>query len=232
MFINAYKNALAVLARKPFVLWGLSLMSGLLTILASLFFGIIPAIGVAVSYLLTCGMAKVYLDGLMGKPVYSDQLFAGFNSGCMRIIGGMAWSSLWVLIWGLVPIVGPIIAIVKAYSYRFVPYILVSCPEVSATQALRISKEQTQGLKGTMFLADFCFGLAVFVIVLVLALFAAIPIIGVLFGLVLFIFVVLLVALSPIFQGLYQAYFYAAKDSIRRVYQEPAPMINTFEQNV
>lgn len=213
MFVNAYKAALMVLSRKPMVLWGLSLMSGLLSILSGLFLGAVPAIGIAVGYLLTCGMAKVYLDGLAGQEVYSDQLFAAFNKKCFRIAGGMAWSSLWVLIWALVPFVGPILAIIKSYSYRFVPYILITRSDVSATQALRLSKQMTDGIKGEMFLADLCFYGAVFFIIFILSLFAAIPFIGVLFGLILFIFSILLAAVGSVFTGLYQAYFYAVKNA-------------------
>ncbi len=212
MFLESYKKALMVLAKKPFVLWGLSLMSGLLSILTNIFFGLIPALGLAIGFLISCGMAKVYLDGLKGKEVYSDQLFEAFGKNCFRVAGGMAWQSLWVLIWALIPIVGPIIAIVKSYSYRFVPYILVTCPEVKATEALRISMKQTEGIKGQMFLADICFIGGVLVASLVLSLFSLIPVLGILFALVLAILFILLLAFSNIFAGLYQAYFYDMKN--------------------
>ncbi len=208
MFLNSYKKALEVLTKKPFTLWGLSLMSGLLTIIANLVLGVIPALAVAVVYLLTCGMAKIYLDGLEEKSVCSDQLFAAFNKNCFRIAGAMAWRTLWVIIWALIPIAGPIIAIVKSYSYRFVPYILVTNPDIKATEALKLSMKLTNGKKGQMFLADLCFGLGVFLVVFVLTLFSAIPIIGILFMFILFIVCILLMAFSAVFQGLYQAYFF------------------------
>ena len=213
MFVNAYKTALVVLSRKPIVLWGLSLMSALLSILSGIFLGIVPALGIALGYLLTCGVAKVYLDGLAGQEVYSDQLFAAFNKNCFRVAGGMAWRDLWILIWVLIPIAGPIIAIVKSYSYKFVPYILITRPDVSATQALRLSKEMTDGIKMDMFLADLCYFGALILIVLVLSIFAMIPVIGILFGFALLVFNVLLLAFGTIFTGLYQAYFYAVKNS-------------------
>lgn len=208
MFINAYKKALAVIMKKPMMLWGLSLLSGIITMLAGIFTAPIFFAGTAVSFLITCGMAKVYIDGLEGKEVNSDQLFAGFNKSCLRIIGGMLWQNIWVIIWTLVPIVGPILGIIKSYSYRFVPYILITKPEVSATQALRLSMEMTNGKKGQMFLADLCFGAGIFVVTLVLSLFGMIPFIGILFMLVLFVFVLAVALFAPIFQGLYGAYFY------------------------
>ena len=208
MFMEAYREAFGVLLKKPFVLWGLSLMSGLISIITSIFCLGLPALGIAIGYLITCGMAKVYLDGLDGKDVQAEQLFAGFSKHCFRIAGGMAWSALWSLIWSLVPIVGPILGIIKGYSYRFVPYILITQPEVSATQALKISMQLTNGIKGQMFLADLCLGAGIFVLFLVLTIIGIIPVLG---GLIMFAAIVILIAFLPIFQGLYQAYFYAAK---------------------
>ncbi len=214
MFIEAYKKALGVLMKKPITLWGLSLMSSLILSLAWIFLGVIPAFAMVVGYLITCGMAKIYIDGLNGKEVSSEQLFAAFNKNFLRVAGGMAWMTLWILIWSMVPIAGPIIAIVKTYSYRFVPYILINNPEVSATQALKLSMKQTDGIKAQMFLADLCTGAAIFVAFLVLGLLAAIPYIGVIFGFSLFVLIIAVSALYGIFTGLYQAYFFVAKNTV------------------
>lgn len=222
MFLRAYRGALAVIAKKPITLWGLSLLSVIITFFATVFTAPVFCIGFIVSILINCGMAKVYIDGLCGKEVNSDQLFAAFNGNCLRVVGGMLWRTLWIFIWMLVPIVGPIVAIVKSYSYSFVPYILMTKPEVTATQALRLSMQMTNGIKGSMFLADLCFIGGAVAIILVLALFAMIPIIGVLFGLVLAVFVILYLLFATIFQGLYWAYFYMdAQRPNRRVYREP-----------
>ena len=211
MFVEAYKKAFGVLIKKPIMLWGLSLLSVVITGVASVFsIGFLP-IGIAFNFLINCGMAKVYLDGLEGKQVNSDQLFSCFNKGFLRVVGGMAWMNLWIIIWGLIPFVGPICAIVKGYSYRFVPYILITKPDVSATQALRLSKEMTQGMKGQMFLADLVLYAAIFLVSLVLGLFSSIPIIGVLFALVMLAFLLVVAALSSVFVGLYQASFYMNK---------------------
>ena len=208
MFTSVYKRALDVIMKKPFTLWGLSLMGGLISIVSFFVCGLVPALAIAVCFLISAGMAKIYLDGLQGLEVKSEQLFAGFNKNAGRIAGALAWMYLWVLIWYLVPIVGPILAVIKAYSYRFVPYIIMTQPQVKATEALKLSMKMTEGKKMKMFLADLCFVGAVFVVFFVLGLFAAIPIIGILFGLVLFVAYVLLFAFSGIFVGLYQACFY------------------------
>ena len=208
MFLQKYKQALDVILKKPVMLWGLSLLSVIITGLLSIVTAPIFILGTAISVLVSCGMIKVYLDGLKGKEVNSDQLFAAFNKNALRIIGAMAWMALWIVIWSMVPIVGPIIAIVKSYSYKFVPYIVMTKPEVSATQALRLSMEMTKGKKGQMFLADLCFFGGIFVVSFVLGLFCIIPIIGILFALVSIAFSIVVSLFSPIFVGLYSAAFY------------------------
>lgn len=212
MFIEAYKKALEIIVKKPVMLWGLSLLSGIMVLLFTIFTLPIFILGIAFSILITCGMSKVYIDGLKEKEVNSDQLFEAFSKKGFRVIGGMAWMTLWVIIWSLVPVVGPVLAIIKGYSYRFVPYILMTKPDVSATQALRLSMKMTNGKKGQMFLADLCFGVGTFVVCFILGLFSAIPVIGVLFTLLLAIVYIALLLFSSIFQGLYGAYFYVAAD--------------------
>ena len=83
---NIYKRAFNVLSKMPFKLWGLSLLSSLLTILV-LVFGVLPIVIVPVIAVLSAGMAAVYLDGFNGKEVYSDQLFKGFKD-FWRTAGG------------------------------------------------------------------------------------------------------------------------------------------------
>ena len=208
MFLNKYKQALAVILKKPVMLWGLSLLSVVITGLLTIVTAPIFILGTAISVLVSCGMVKVYLDGLKGKEVNSDQLFAAFNKNALRVIGAMAWMGLWIVIWAMIPIAGPIIAIVKAYSYRFVPYIVMTKPDVTATQALRLSMEMTKGKKGQMFLADLCFYGGIFVVNFVVGLLAAIPILGLLFALALLVFNIAVSLFSTIFVGLYSAAFY------------------------
>lgn len=204
MFINAYKKALAVLMKKPVMLWGLSILSTIIIGAISGAFAILPVVGVAVAGVISCGMCKVYIDGLFGKKVNSDQLFAGFTGNFMRIAGGYLWYTLWTMIWCFVPVVG----IIKAYSYRFTPYILITRPDVTATQALRLSMQMTKGKKGQMFLADLCFIVGIGVASAVLGLLATIPVIGILFGLVLAVLSIAVALFSSIFVGLYGATFY------------------------
>lgn len=115
---NIYKRAFNVLSKMPFKLWGLSLLSSLLTILV-LVFGVLPIVIVPVIAVLSAGMAAVYLDGFNGKEVYSDQLFKGFKD-FWRTAGGMCWKKLWIFIWFLVPIAGLSLfqSIMRIHSHR------------------------------------------------------------------------------------------------------------------
>lgn len=164
-----YSRTFALLAKKPILLWGLSLMSSLLTVLASLF-GFIPLISLPIIFTLKVGMASVYLDAVRGKEINSDQLFSGFTKNFFRVAGGMGWMYLWIFIWSLIPIVGIVFGVIKTYSYRFVPYILINDPEISATEALRVSMRLTKGYKGKMFLANLLIGLIIFVVLLIFGL--------------------------------------------------------------
>lgn len=105
-------------------------------------------------------------------------------------------------------IAGIVVVVIKMYSYRFTPYILMSKPEVSATEALRMSMRQTKGHKGTLFLADFLCGVAMFLAVTVFLLFANIPYVGGFFAVILGIVLILLCLVFPLFIGLVRAGLY------------------------
>ncbi len=264
MFLEMYKRALAVLRKKPMRLWGLSLLTIVIQTLAVLLtLGFLP-LGTAFSFVVGCGMVKIYLDSLEGRSVNTDQLFEGFKTGksFFRVAGGMAWKKLWSLIWslvsvgaiviGIIPsaiasstfllrrdyyyhatrssgagglivlwiivaILGLLPAIVKSYEYRFVPYILMTRPDINATAALRYSKKLTKGKKGQMFLADAVFVVGYFVVILVLSVFSSLPFIGGLFGTLGVIVQILYMLFSPIFTGLYDAAFYLAPVPVKPV---------------
>jgi len=168
-------------------------------------FGVIPLIWLPVLLVLELGMANIFLSGYRGKEISSAQLFEGFSNKFARNAGGMAWKSLWVLIWFLIPFAGIVLAIIKYYSYRFVPYIMLENPEITATEALKKSMRQTQGYKGKMFLADFLIILAIFVLSIIFALIAMIPFIGMFFFA---IFTLVLAAFAPLVIGTLGAVYY------------------------
>ncbi len=208
--IEKYKGSLAILKKKPVLLWGLTLLAQFLTVLASIF-GMLPIIVLPITVALNVGLCALYLKGYRGQEVKTDDIFVGFKQ-FVKVVCGMAWMYLWIFLWALIPVVGFVFAIIKTYEYAFVPYILLEKPEYSATEALKKSKEMTMGYKAQMFWSEIFVVIAVFVVTLVLGMFAAIPYIGGLFGFVLFLVMVAYLLFGPIFLGLIHAGFYDTSD--------------------
>lgn len=217
--IARYKNSFAVLKKRPIMLWGLSLMNVLLTALASFACPTLPIVSIPIALTLEASMEMLYLSGLRGKEVKSEDLFTGF-SNFKRVAGGMAWKELWVFIWALIPIVGFVFAIIKSYEYRFTAYILMTRPEISATEAIKESQRMTKGIKGKMFWNDVLIFAAYFIAALVIGLFAAIPYIGILFAIILFIMSLVFFAFIPIFLGLIRADYYQDATNVTSVTAE------------
>ncbi|MBP3672510.1 MAG: zinc-ribbon domain-containing protein [Oscillospiraceae bacterium] len=210
MILTIYKRALTVLMKKPFTLWGISLLEVLLSGVVSVLFGAIYGLALGINLLLDTSMIMIFLHGYRGDGVACVQLFDCFKDGATakRVLGGMAWMKLWIFLWGLIPVVGPIFTIIRTYEYRLTPYILVTEPEISATEAMKVSAQRTKGYKGKMWLADILLPVIVVAIVLILALLGQIPYIGGLFIFVMVIFLLCYLALSPLYTGLIQAAFY------------------------
>lgn len=199
-------KVLDVLKAKPFRLWGMSLLASLLICIAGVV-GVLPIITIPVTLVLQLGMSMVYLAGYRGKNYDSEDLFKGF-SNFGRNAGGMAWMFLWIFIWGMIPIVGPIFAIMKTYAYRFTPYILINNPEVPTTHAIKKSMEMTNGYRNKMFLTDLLIYAVPCAAALVLGLLGLIPYVGVLFILVLVVVMLVYAAFSPLVLGLVGAAYY------------------------
>jgi hypothetical protein len=193
--------------REYYTALGLSLLNWLLSVLA-LCLAVIPIISIPLILVLSLGMSKLLYEGYLGERPASEQLFIGFKSGLVRNCCAMAWMLLWVFIWGLIPAAGFFLAVYKFYSYRFVPYILLTRPEVSATEALRISIKETQGYKGLMFGTEIIVILAVALIILLFSLLALIPLIGWVFKAVLLLVLLAFAAFLPLLFGLLSAAFY------------------------
>lgn len=229
MVNQIYKKSFSVLMRRPFRLWGVSLLGVLLSYLAGIGFAGIPAIGLAAAWAIEVSLAMIFLCGYRsGAEPKSADLFTTFRKGTfLRVVGGMAWKSLWVLIWGLIPVVGVVFAVIRSYEYRFVPYILATREDVSPTDALKRSKEETMGLKGQMFWADVLPALAVLAVTLVLALLGAIPFVGSLFRLILFLFLLACALLLNLFYGITHAAFYAEtrRTDAPAAPKQPAPPV-------
>lgn len=151
-----YSRAFAVLRKKPFLLWGISLLAMLLSALSVPLLGVIPAASIAVSMLLQTAMTLIYLRGYRGEEIAVTQLFDTFKDWktVKRVLCGMGWASLWIFLWSLIPVAGIVFGIIRTYEYRLTPYILMHEPDVPITEAIKVSREKTRGYKAKMFGAD------------------------------------------------------------------------------
>ena len=213
MFFTICKRAFSVLLKKPLKLWGISLLSILLTYVLGLLCGAsIPGLALAVGLLIDTSMTMIYLYGYRGQEVESKQLFTCFKDWktIKRVLCGMGWMSLWLFIWSLIPFAGLVFFVIKSYEYSLVPYILVTEPDVSITDALKISKERTMGYKWHMFLSNFLPKIAVSVTCLILSVIGLlIPYVGVIFFIVpACIINIVWGVLNPLYFGLIKAAYY------------------------
>lgn len=209
MISYVFKKAVNILGKKPFMLWGVSLLCAVITIAVKLTGWIVPIITIPIVLTLNAGMSALYLDGYNGKEVNSKQLFRGFSKDCIsRVPAGMLWYQLWSTIWLFVPIAG----IVKSYSYSFTPYILLTRPDVSVLDALKKSMSETQGYKLKIFCADLIMSLILVGLYLLFFLIMLSSILGWIVG---FVGMVATVILFPLFAGLVRAGFYEEVQSGR-----------------
>lgn len=210
MIKKIYGRALTVLSRKPWKLWGLSLLSVLLISLANILFGIIPGVGIAIGLLFDVALVMVFLRGYLGEELHTLQLFDCFKDWktIKRVLCGMGYMYLWVFLWGLIPVVGIVFAVIRAYEYRLTPYILMMEPDVPATEAYKVSKQRTEGFKAKMFWADLLWILIVWVAFLLLVLLAQIKYIGFIFGIAATLLYIAICLFGVLFAGLIEAAFY------------------------
>jgi uncharacterized membrane protein len=119
------------------------------------FLGYIPFIGplasIALSFL-TMALG-VNVCAAFIKIYYKEKTDVGFvfNSlsvNFFRKVGGMYWMGLWTFLWSLLLIVP---GIIKSLAYSQTSYILADCPDVGATDALKLSMRMTDGHKMELF---------------------------------------------------------------------------------
>lgn len=210
MISNLYQKTFSVLMKRPLRLWGITLLSSVLLVVVHIGFIGIPAVGFCAALLLEASMSMIYLNsyrtGLEPKTSY---LLAAFRKDRIwRVLGGMAWMYLWIFLWFLIPVVGFVFAAIRAYEYRFVPYILMTRDDVRPTEAIKVSKAETMGYKGKLFGADLLLEGVYFVVILLLSLLSMIPYVGIVFTILRIVLTVAFGVLAPLFLGILHAAFY------------------------
>ncbi len=224
MISNLYQKTFSVLMKRPLRLWGITLLSSVLLVVVHIGFIGIPAVGFCALLLLDASMSMIYLNsyrtGLEPKTSY---LLAAFRKDRIwRVLGGMAWMYLWIFLWFLIPVVGFVFAAIRAYEYRFVPYILMTRDDVRPTEAIKVSKAETMGYKGKLFGADLLLEGAYFVVILLLSLLSRIPYVGIVFTILRIVLTVAFGVLAPLFLGILHAAFYVEIQNRRAAAPQPS----------
>ena len=201
---HPFKDGFEITVSQFSSLLGTTYLSYILIALAILFTLFVPFVGIAFSFIISTALTRADIEATSAREANHKLLFSLFGKGAWRIIGANSIVALYLFLWCLIPIAGPIITIRKAYSYRFVPYIMASNPNVSAIASVEISKQMTYGLKGRMFRADFLFALILLAINALLVLLCFIPVVNIVaIGVAIF-----LDMSAPVFLLSYQATFF------------------------
>lgn len=235
MVLDIYKKCAAVLAKKPVKLWGITLLEVLLSGVAGVLFGPVVAASAAAGILLDTAMLAIFLKSLRGEESSVENLFDCFRSWdtVKRVLGGMGWMILWIFIWSLIPVAGIVFGVIRSYEYRFTPFILLNEPDVPIKEAIKVSKERTQGYKGKMFAADILWIALFIAAAIILALMGGVRIIGWVFILALLVLIIAVILLSPLFVGLVRTTFYVETEKKRpggAFYEEPKTKISEPEK--
>lgn len=118
--------------------------------------GILPGIGALIVVgPLEYGMAFIFLKQARDhQPVQLGDMFRGFQDdfGGTFLIGLM--TSLFTFLWSLLFVIPGIIA---AYRYSFAMLNLCENPALGVMEALELSKQQTYGYKGQLFMLNLSF---------------------------------------------------------------------------
>ena len=104
-------------------------------------------IGIIINSLLMLGFNSFYLKLSRGEQVTYKELFSKTNMFSVALLS-IILMSIFVTLWSLLFVIPGIIA---AISYSQVPYILLDNPNMSAMDAIKMSKNMMQGHKADYF---------------------------------------------------------------------------------
>ncbi len=90
-----------------------------------------------------------------GKETFGD-LFSGFEF-FGKTLGLMLWITLWVILWALIPLAGPVLAVIAGFRYALAFMVQVDNPSLPIRDCLNRSKYLMNGNKGKLFLLSLSF---------------------------------------------------------------------------
>lgn len=128
-------------------------MPVLVTLLYSLIVSYVPFF---LSSSLSIGVFNYYTKSLKGENKRFEDMFSGFKLYGKALLTHFL-VILYQLLWFMIPIAGPIILIIKSYSYSLSLLILKDNPNLTANEAITKSREMMKGYKWKKFALMFSF---------------------------------------------------------------------------
>jgi len=147
---SGFNNIYNIISDPVYYLTSLSIGFLFVTVLSSV---LMLAATIFLSSIITYGLANLAVRYKREKSASFGDGFAAF-SNFGRVFSTVALQVLLVVAWGLVPLVGPILAFIAYYRYRFALYILIDDPDIPAIEAIRESKRLMYGNKGQLFVQE------------------------------------------------------------------------------
>ena len=119
-------------------------------IIAAIVFAVIM---ILIGSIVEIGYAKVNLNLMQHEEPSFDTLFAYLPYWKTAVISSLL-RSLYVLLWSLLFIIPGIVA---SYSYRMTSYILAENPDLTASEAIDMSKQMMEGKRMDLFILELTF---------------------------------------------------------------------------
>lgn len=129
---------------------GLSLETPYLTLKITSLLGLVSFV---IGGTVQLGYVRFLLNQHDGEPYEISDLFSQFHRFTQGFVQFFL-RSLYILLWSLVFIIPGIIA---SYSYAMTPFLMAEDPNLSPSQAIKLSKDMMNGHKGELFALDLSF---------------------------------------------------------------------------
>lgn len=117
-------------------------------------FILVTAYRILLGFSLEVGSVKFYVHLSQFKNTQGCYGFAFDSANYKGIISTMLLMNIYSLLWTLLLIIP---GIIKAYSYRMVPYILADNPNIGANRAITLSRKMMDGNKFETFVLELSF---------------------------------------------------------------------------
>ena len=126
---------------------GMSVFFGTLFAIMAFVFITVLALSIFVGNVMTVGGHGWLLRYWRGETPTIGEVFASFRIYKPSVLT-MLLKNLYVFLWSLLFVIP---GIIKSYAYSMVPYIIYENPNLTANQAIKMSKKMTDGYKGDLF---------------------------------------------------------------------------------